>query len=45
MGEQVATGLGDVQGDNIKATKVLINGQLYIMYNGTMYNVQGQFVR
>ena len=26
----------------IKAEKVFLNGQLYIMYNGTMYNVQGQ---
>lgn len=42
---QVATGVEDVQGDNVQATKVLINGQLYIMYNGTMYNVQGQLVK
>ena len=42
---QVATGVENVQGDNVQCTKVLINGQLYIMYNGTMYNVQGQLVK
>ena len=41
----VATGVEDVQGNNVQCTKVLINGQLYIMYNGTMYNVQGQLVK
>ena len=40
-----ATGLGDVQGDNVQCTKVLRDGVLYIMYNGTMYNVQGQRLR
>gem|GEM_PF-3479199 len=45
MAPQVATGMEDVQGDNVQCTKVLINGQLYIMYNGTMYNVQGQLVK
>ena len=33
--------LHNVQSDNVQCTKVLINGQLYILYNGTMYNVQG----
>ena len=40
-GEQVATGLGDVQGDNASSTKVLRDGQLFILHNGAMYNVQG----
>lgn len=39
------TGLGDVQGDNVKGTKVIEDGQLYIKYKGTKYNVQGQKVR
>lgn len=40
-----ATGLGDVQGDKVQCTKILRDGVLYIMYNGTMYNVQGQRLR
>ena len=39
------TGMENVQGDKVQSTKVLHNGQLYIMYNGTMYNVQGQMVK
>lgn len=45
MQQNTATGMENVQGDNVQCTKVLINGQLYIMYNGTMYNVQGQLVK
>lgn len=41
----VATGVDQVPSDQVPNTKVLINGQLYIMYNGTMYNVQGQLVK
>ena len=37
-----ATGLGDVQGDNVQCTKVLRDGVLYLMYNGTTYDVQGR---
>ena len=36
-----ATGLENVQSDNVQCTKVIRDGQLYIMYNGKMYNVQG----
>ena len=43
--EQTATGLEDIQGDDLQSTKVLRNGQLYIMYNGTFYNVLGQEVK
>ena len=39
------TGLGDVQGNNVQGTKVIEDGQLYIKYKGTKYNVQGQKVR
>ena len=39
--EQVATGLGDVQGNEVQCTKLLRDGQLYILHNGIMYNVQG----
>lgn len=45
MQPQVATGVDQVPSDQVPNTKVLINGQLYIMYNGTMYNVQGQLVK
>ena len=38
------TGVENVQGENVQGTKVLHEGQLYIKYNGTMYNVQGQKV-
>jgi len=38
-------GIEDVQGDNVQCTKVLRDGQLYIMYNGAVYNVQGQMVK
>ena len=36
-----ATGVENVQGDKVQSTKVLENGILYILYNGTKYNVQG----
>ena len=35
----------NVQRDNVQGTKVLRDGQLYIMYNGTEYNVQGVRVK
>ena len=37
-------GINDVQNGKAQCTKVLRDGQLYIMYNGTMYNVQGNKV-
>ena len=43
--ENTATGVENVQGDNVQSTKVLENGVLYIMYKGTKYNVQGQEVK
>lgn len=35
----------NVQSDKVPSTKVLRDGQLYIRYNGTMYNVQGEIVK
>lgn len=35
----------NVQSDKVPSTKVLRDGQLYIRYNGTMYNVQGGIVK
>ena len=39
-----ATGIDHVQGDNVQYTKIIRDGQLYIMYKGQMYNVQGGIV-
>ncbi len=38
-------GIHDVQSDNVQSTKVIRNGQVYIMCNGQMYNMQGQEVK
>ena len=38
------TGVEEVRRDDVQCTKVIENGVLYLMYNGTMYNVQGQRV-
>ena len=38
------TGVENVQRDNVQCTKVLRDGQIYLMYKGTMYNVQGKAV-
>lgn len=40
-----ATGIEDVHNDNVQSTKVLENGQLYILKNGVKYNAQGQIVK
>lgn len=39
------TGIEEVQRDDVPCTKVLRDGQIYLMYKGTMYNVQGQRVK
>ena len=41
----VATGVEDVQGDNVQCTKVLINGQLFILRGEKMYDAKGQLVK
>ena len=41
----VPTGIDKVPSDQVPSTKVLRDGKLYIMYNGTMYNVQGNRVK
>ena len=35
----------NVKSDQVPSTKVLRDGQLYIRYNGSMYNVQGRKVK
>ena len=44
-GTNPATGIDNVQSDNVQCTKVIRDGQLYLMYKGQMYNVQGQEVK
>lgn len=44
-GANVPTGVDNVQSDNVPCTKVLRDGVLYIIHNGTMYNVQGQLIK
>lgn len=43
--EDAATNLDKVQGNNLQRTKYIENGQLFILYNGTKYNVQGQVIK
>ena len=40
-----ATGVENVQGDNVQSTKVIENGVLYIIKNGVKFNAQGQVVK
>ena len=44
---ETATGMEIVesQKSKVESKKLIINGQLYILHNGTMYNVQGQVVK
>jgi hypothetical protein len=44
-GEQTATGIEDVQGNNVQSTKVIENGVLYIIRDGKTYNAMGQMVK
>jgi len=44
-GEQVATGVGNVQGNNVQCTKVLINGQLFILRGEKMFDATGRLVK
>ena len=45
FGEQTATGIGDVQTDQVLSTKVLRDGQLFIIRDGRTYNAQGMVVK
>ena len=40
-----ATGVDNVQGDNVQCTKVLINEHVYILRGGEMYDVTGKMVK
>ena len=43
--QRIAADIEKVQGDDAQCTKLIRDGQLYLLYNGTMYNVQGQIVK
>lgn len=39
------TAIKNIENENSKAVKFIENGQLYIMYNGMKYNVQGMMIK
>ncbi len=43
-GQNTATGVDQVQGDNVP-TKMIINGQLFILRGEKMYDAQGKLVK
>ena len=45
QGENSATGVGEVQGDEVQSTKVIIDGHLYILRGEKMYDAKGQLVK
>ena len=45
LGPQVATGMENVQSDEVPSTKVMIDGTLYIIRGERTYNAQGQLVK
>ena len=45
MAPQVATGVDQVLSDQVPNTKVLINGQLFILHGEKMYDAKGQLVK
>ena len=42
FGNPAPQGMEDIQSDKAQCAKVLRNGQLYIMHNGQMYDIQGR---
>ena len=44
-GQNAATGIGNVQGDEVQSTKVLINGELFILRGEKMYDATGRMVK
>ena len=45
LGANMPTGVGEVPSDQVPSTKVLRNGQIYLMYEGRMYDIQGNQVK
>ena len=44
-GQNAATGIGNVQGDEVQSTKVIIDGHLYILRGEKMYDATGRMVK
>ena len=38
-------GVGEVPSDQVPNTKVILNGQIYLLYEGRMYDVQGNQIK
>lgn len=45
QGANTTTGMGEVQGDQVQATKLLINGQLFILRGDKMYDATGKLMK
>ena len=45
LGANTPTDIEDVQRDDVPCTKVLRNGQIYLMYEGRMYDIQGNQIK
>ena len=43
-GNEINLGIDDVNGDKVQCTKVLLNGQVYIIRNGAVYDLNGRMV-
>ncbi len=41
LSAKMPTDIEKVQGDNVQCTKVLIDGQMYVLYEGRMYDMMG----
>lgn len=44
-GTNTATGIDEVNSEELRVKKMLINGQIFIIREGKMYNAQGQAVK
>ena len=44
-GQNATTGFGEVQGDDVQCTKMLINGQIFILRGEKMYDTTGRLVK
>ena len=45
LGANTPTNIDDVQRDDVQCTKVLRNGQIYLIYEGRMYDIQGNQIK
>ena len=45
LGNQTPTGMENIQSDHVPCTKIIRDGQIYLMYKGRMYDVQGNQIK